>query len=236
MGQFSVPAGRRGGVRAVAAGVLWLPLIACGSWLCSIPLLLSLPIYAATVTAVGCLYARFAALPAFGYANSTTLVRCGLIGVLLAAGLQTSALAPASWRVFFLALAALLLDLADGWIARRFGETSRFGRRFDLETDTAFLFVLSFMLTSAQRVGPWVLAVGMLRPLFVLCGHLLPALARPLAPSRRRAAVCGLSTALLVVALAPPVSEAWAARLSWSALFMLAASFAIDVRRLLRDA
>ena len=42
-----------------------------------------------------------------------------------------------------LGLAALLLDGLDGWWARRFGQTTTAGARFDMETDAALILVLS---------------------------------------------------------------------------------------------
>ena len=39
-----------------------------------------------------------------------------------------------------------LLDLVDGWVARRTGTASPFGARFDLETDAALILVLSWLV------------------------------------------------------------------------------------------
>ena len=59
-----------------------------------------------------------------------------------------------SARVAILALAGLvlLLDGVDGWLARRGGWCSRFGARFDMETDA--LLVLLILLVLLFLTGP----------------------------------------------------------------------------------
>ena len=165
-----------GGIDWQLAGLLWL-------------LLLALVIPAAI---------RHAASDRFGPANALTLLRFGLVLLLLQSAIAGGPV-PSLWS-FTLALAALLLDAADGWSARRFACASRFGARFDMETDTLFLFTLAFLLFVSGRAGLWVLLAGLLRPLFLLAARLHPPLAAPLAPSRRRAGVCGLAASLLTLA------------------------------------
>jgi hypothetical protein len=71
---------------------------------------------------------------------------------------------------------------------------------------------------------------------FVLAGRLVPALARPLPPSDRRRAVCGLQVAVLGLLLAPPVAPPVSAWLAAAAFAALVTSFAVDVAWLLRRA
>src|ERR1044072_5993780 len=78
----------------------------------------------------------------FGAANYVTLIRA-----LLTMGLAGLALTPPTSRLAWVAglTAGLIaaLDGVDGWLARREGIFSRFGARFDMETDAALLLVLS---------------------------------------------------------------------------------------------
>lgn len=169
----------------------------------------------------------------FGHANRLTLLRAGLVclaGGALWAGGQTP---HHDWSLATLVASALLLDALDGRIARRRGETSRFGARFDLEVDALLLLILALLVWHSGQAGVWVLAIGLMRYAFVLAGLAVPALRRPLAPSRRRQAVCALQGIALVVCLLPPVAPDLASGIAGGALIVLAWSFAIDARRLM---
>ena len=66
-------------------------------------------------------------------------------------------------------------------MARRTGTVSRFGARFDMETDAALLLVLSAYV--ARDLGLWVLAIGLARYVFLAAKVPLPWL-RGQAPPR----------------------------------------------------
>jgi len=170
----------------------------------------------------------------FGIANQVTLLRAGLVclagGALLAGGPPTLL----SWSLAALVAVALGLDAVDGWLARRLGLSSSFGARFDLEIDALLLLILALLVWRAERAGGWVLAIGLLRYLFVLAGLLLPWLRRPLPSSRRRQAVCVLQGVILLLCLLPPVSAAFAGLAAGLALLALLASFAADIIYLAR--
>jgi phosphatidylglycerophosphate synthase len=170
----------------------------------------------------------------FGAANAVTSVRAlmaaataGLIGEP-----QTHAVA---WAAVSLGLAATLLDGVDGWLARRTGMASRFGARFDMETDAFLIQVLAILTWRHEKAGIWVLLSGMLRYLFVAAGWVFDWMRKPLTPTARAKAVCVVQIGGLLIALSPlvepPLSEAIAA----VALIALAASFALDTRRLWRQ-
>ena len=171
----------------------------------------------------------------FGLANGITLARAGGAAVLAAFALDPAPLAgtAAGWAAFGGAALLLGLDGIDGAIARRQRLTSAFGARFDLEVDAGMVLALSALALALGKAGPWVLGLGLLRYGFVLAGRALPALARPLAPSRRRSAVCALAVAALTLVLAPPVAPPLSAAIAAGAGAALVASFAVDVARLL---
>ena len=149
--------------------------------------------------------AKLEATP-FGAANQVTLLRAGLVclvgGVLLASG-QAPIM---SWSLAVLVAAALGLDAVDGWLARRLRLVSAFGARFDVEVDALLLLILAVLVWQADRVGAWVLAIGLLRYGFVLAGQLLPWLSAPLPPSRRRKVVCVQQGLTLLLCLLPPIT------------------------------
>ncbi len=170
----------------------------------------------------------------FGLANQVTLLRSGLVclvgGVLLASGHAPSM----GWSLPALIAAALALDALDGWLARRLRLISAFGARFDVEVDTLLLLILALLVWQADRVGAWVLAIGLLRYGFVAAGFLYSWLQQPLAPSFRRKAVCVLQGLTLLFCLLPPVTAPVASVAAAFALAALVLSFASDVGWLAR--
>jgi phosphatidylglycerophosphate synthase len=169
----------------------------------------------------------------FGAANRVTLGRA--VGVLLLAGLAFEpASGPRAWAAVALAAAAASLDAVDGRLARRGGLASRFGARFDMETDALMILVLAVLAWRWERAGAWVLLAGLLRYAFVLGGALWPWLAGELPPSRRRQAICVVQVVGLIVALVPWLSAPQATAVAALSLGALCHSFAVDVRFLAR--
>ncbi len=130
-----------------------------------------------------------------GLANAITAVRAALTVVLAALVVRSFAHDVSVTLVVAVASVALTTDALDGLVARRTGTVSRFGARFDMETDAALLLVLSLYL--ARDVGLWVLAIGLARYVFLAAKVPLPWL-RGQAPAR---AWCKVVAALQGVAL-----------------------------------
>ncbi len=175
----------------------------------------------------------------FGAANWVTLVRAIFAAALLggAAGAAWGGLVLGEgvrWAVTAGAAAALALDGIDGALARRLGRESRFGARFDMETDSATILALALLVWLSGQAGAWVLLSGLLRYGFLAAGWLAPALAAPLPPRRRRQTVCVAQMAALILALAPPITGVWGARICLAGLMLLGYSFASDVAWLAR--
>lgn len=170
----------------------------------------------------------------FGIANQVTLLRAGLVclagGALLAGGPSSIS----GWSLAAVVAAALSLDAVDGWLARHLRLASGFGARFDLEIDALLILVLALLVWQTGRVGPWVLAIGLMRYVFVLASWCFPTLRRPLPPSRRRQAVCVQQGVTLLLCLLPPVGSLLANVSAGLALLALLASFAADIIYLIR--
>ena len=175
---------------------------------------------------------RHATAP-FGLASRVTSWRAGLIAVLPALVLAPFRLDPPMCRaVLGLGLIALALDGLDGRIARRRGEASGFGARFDMEVDAAFVLFLSALVFAGGRAGAWILAAGLLRYAWVGAARLWPLLRQPLPPSLLRKSVCVAVLLLLLLALVLPPSAAVIP--SGAALGLLLLSFGRDLVWLLR--
>lgn len=160
----------------------------------------------------------------FGLANRITWLRLCLT-IVLAALAPSAAVDP--W--FFPAVAALAvgLDAGDGWAARRQGTASRFGARFDMETDAFLVLALGLVLVVRGHVGAWILAAGLLRYLFIGLGWVWPVLGAELPVRWRRKAACAVGLLGLVAALVP--ASPWPPALpAGLALAVLGGSFLAD--------
>lgn len=171
----------------------------------------------------------------FGRANEVTLAR-GAIVLLLVALLTARPDSAIAWLVVLLATLAASLDGVDGWLARRHGEASAFGARFDMETDALLIFALAGLAWLQDKAGPWILLAGALRYGFVAASALRPWLGRALPPSRRRQTVCVLQVVSLIVCIAPLVPPPLSSAVAAAGLALLVWSFGVDVAWLARRA
>jgi phosphatidylglycerophosphate synthase len=140
----------------------------------------------------------------FGAANTVTLGR--LVGTswlgALGVGAAMDGLGrPAQLGVVVLGTACLLLDHVDGRLARSRAEASAFGARFDMETDSAMLLVLSAAVPLLGLAGWWVLAIGLMRYASAVAGWLVPILRIPVFYSYARKVVAAVQGIALVFAL-----------------------------------
>jgi phosphatidylglycerophosphate synthase len=155
-------------------------------------------------------------------ASRVTLVRAALaVGV---AALAADSLAHGTPVALLVTLAAvaLVLDLVDGWVARRTGMATELGARFDGEVDAFLILALSVYV--APAFGWWVLAIGAARYLFLAGEWLLPWMRAPLPPRRWRKLVAGAQGVVLTVAAAGVLPRALTQALLLAALALLTAS------------
>ncbi len=164
-----------------------------------------------------------------GWANRITLLRGMLVAFIAGALIFPEFMASQPLAMAGLALLALLLDGVDGFVARLTRSMSYFGARFDMELDAFFILVLSAALLALDKVGAWVLAIGVMRYAFVLAGRPWPWLRRPLPDSRRRKLICVWQVASLLIGLLPWAPGWVAAGLASLALGLLGYSFGVDI-------
>ncbi len=169
-----------------------------------------------------------------GPANQVTLARTILVGGVAALAADSLTRAVPLAAVVTLTAVALLLDGVDGQVARRTGSASRLGARFDMEVDAFLILVLSVLLV--RRIGPWVLAIGGLRYVFVATGQVLPWLTADLPPLFSRKVVAAAQGTVLVVAVAGVLPRTLTVVAVQAALAALCWSFGRDVVWLARSA
>jgi len=169
--------------------------------------------------------------PGIGAANRVTLARSLLVLPVAALTLHPGVLIleRAYWWIILLGTVAMLLDGTDGRVARRTGTTSAFGARFDMELDAFLLLALSVLVWQSGQVGSWVIMIGVLRYLFVVCGLFWTTLQGELPPSERRKLVCAVEGIALLVCLGPIVPAQVAGVVAAGALAALVYSFVVDL-------
>ena len=163
----------------------------------------------------------------FGPADLVTLSRATLACAIAAVVAHAYPQGSSRSTLVALAVLALLLDAADGRVARRTGTSSAFGARFDGEVDAFLLMVLSVYV--AHSVGWWVLMIGAARYLFAAAGWFLPWMCRELPPRYWRkvvTAVQGIALTWAAAEVSPPVVVAAGVA---AALALLLESFGRDV-------
>jgi phosphatidylglycerophosphate synthase len=169
---------------------------------------------------------RRSAVTSLGPANRVTLVRATLVGLITA--LVAGGSGPRIPAVLVaVATLALILDRADGLVARRTGSVSALGARFDMEVDAFLILMLSVAVSPSA--GAWVLTIGALRYAFGAAALVLPWLRAPLPPSRAKKGVAGLQGAVLIVVSAGVVPFPAAITILAAALTLLLWSFGRDI-------
>ena len=162
-----------------------------------------------------------------GYANLVTggrLVLAGFVAWLI----SQPAVPAVAWTAVVVSTVAALLDIADGWVARRTGTATPFGARFDMEVDAVLIMVLAVLAWAWEKAGAWVLLSGLLRYGFVAGGWLLPWLRNPLPPSLRRKTICVVQIVALIVVLGPIITPPLSTLIAAAGLVMLGYSFLVD--------
>ncbi|WP_204352656.1 CDP-alcohol phosphatidyltransferase family protein [Salinicola halophilus] len=179
--------------------------------------------------ATGVLWALPAARGGLGWANRVTLLRATFIAVVAGLVVYPDFVQRHAEGVASLALLSLLLDGIDGWVARRTGSASAFGARFDMELDAFFIIVLCAALIALDKVGGWVIVLGLARYLFVFAGMYWPWLHRELPPSLFRKTACVWQVSTLLACLLPFISASWASLFCLVAAVLLGVSFGRDI-------
>jgi phosphatidylglycerophosphate synthase len=159
-----------------------------------------------------------------GPADRVTLARATLVGA-VAALVADAVTRPAPVPTLVsLAVAALVLDAVDGWVARRTRTTSPFGARFDIEVDAFLILVLSTYVAGSTGWW-WVLAIGLARYAYVAAGWRLPWLRASAPPRYWRKVVAATQGIALTVAAADVLPSTLMAIILVVSLALLAESF-----------
>lgn len=70
--------------------------------------------------------------------------------------------------------AFVLLDIVDGWFARKFNHDTFFGQYFDMEIDALFVLLMCCYYFMTNQIGPWILVPGFMRYVYKVGIDLFP--------------------------------------------------------------
>ncbi|WP_010523704.1 CDP-alcohol phosphatidyltransferase family protein [Nesterenkonia sp. F] len=150
----------------------------------------------------------------FRAADAVTLLRTTLLGLFVAVLIRRllAETAPSehlvlSWSAVALAVVILLLDGADGAVARACGGGTTAGRHYDDIADAVVLLVLA--AAAGGLLEWWAVLAGAAKPLFALGGRFRSRWRGALRPSGLRRALGTAPGALLLAAIAPLPWEDW---------------------------
>ncbi|NJO68628.1 MAG: CDP-alcohol phosphatidyltransferase family protein [Bacteroidetes bacterium] len=103
-----------------------------------------------------------------GYANIVTTFR---IFILLYLGAFYAHLTLPVIMIF--ALTALIMDAADGYLARKYNQQSETGAFYDLEADNLYVLIVSFISWNIHLLPYWILIPASMRYIFVITTNVL---------------------------------------------------------------
>jgi len=136
------------------------------------------------------------------------------------------------YLVFTFFAVNLLLDVADGYVARKLGQASYFGAVFDQEVDAFFVMSACLYFNLESGFAPWILIPGTLRYAFRVTVWICET--TEFTETRRSilARLAGLNFVLLTVAVILPPNTQFGLLVLSTGLFV--ASFSSSFRELLK--
>lgn len=130
------------------------------------------------------------------------------------------------WELAIILTFLVLLDLLDGYLARKLNQASKVGLHLDMEVDAFFVVLMCAYLYLYRTVGIWILIPGLLRYIYVLYMRLFPK--EGFAESKQRYAsfFAGLFFAALLIAIV--INEPFLTYLLASTSLLIIFSFGIS--------
>jgi len=160
---------------------------------------------------------RYSNLPnQFGYANAVTALRLLLIIVL---GFLHEFLTSSVLFIGF--LLAIILDGVDGYIARKYNQSSKAGETLDMETDAFMVLLLSWIHYNNGTLAYWILIPGGLRYYYEIAFNFFPSREVKLPTKKIRATI---AVAFFVALLLPFIFQN-----PYSNFFIISASILICI-------
>lgn len=153
--------------------------------------------------------------PFGGYANWVTSFR---LGVLISLGFIYQSLPNQYLTVLLLLI--VVLDVVDGYLARKMNQQSDFGLYFDMETDAFFVALVTMFLYLKGLMPSWILIVGFMRYLNVAIYQILQLKPKKEPKQRFASVIAGTLFVVLAISFVLPPSFRYYSLLIVSILVM----------------
>ncbi len=137
--------------------------------------------------------------PFGGYANWVTSFRLSMLISFVFLSLSNELLAG-------LLLLVVVLDVVDGYLARKMNQQSDFGLYFDMETDAFFVALVSMLLYFKGMMPAWILIVGFMRYLNVAIYQILRLKPKKEPKLRFASVIAGALFVVLAISFVLPTS------------------------------
>lgn len=134
--------------------------------------------------------------PPGGYANLVTGFRLLLIIV------GSFLFSIVSKELLFIIMGSVVvLDVLDGFLARKFNQVTEFGQFFDMEVDALFVLLMCFYYFQYEGMGWWILVPGMLRYVYKVFIQIFPKEGFVETKKRYASLVAGTFFTLLIICI-----------------------------------
>ena len=134
--------------------------------------------------------------PFGGYANWVTGFRFILISGLMMFLSSLSFVELGAGLIVFVSL-----DGVDGWLARKYKQSTTFGQYFDMELDALFVMMMCCYYFSFKEIGIWILFPGLLRYLYRIGIDIFPKKSFRESKKRYASTIAGIFFTILILVL-----------------------------------
>ena len=171
----------------------------------------------------------------FSYASLITYARCIIniliFSIIINSEIYTSLIINNNEKnlLLFLLIISVGLDGLDGYIARYFKESSLFGYKFDLETDTLLILILSISVYLNIHGNLIVLLIPFYRYVFFALQFKYQWLKNNLPESYRRKLICLLVISILIICHIPKIPIYMIMPFIYLSIFLITFSFLKDI-------
>jgi len=129
-------------------------------------------------------------------ASGITTLRFSLIMISL-----MNAASWSSYVLFAVLVIAILLDVVDGYVARKMNQTTLLGQHYDMEVDAIFVLSMGVYYYAYRDIAMWILVPGLLRYLYTTLMIFLPKETFAETKQRYASTIAGIFFVILLAAI-----------------------------------
>jgi len=140
---------------------------------------------------------KFSLAEISNWPNGVTLVR--FVGICISLLLISD-----PWTLGICLTIMVLLDVLDGYLARKLNQSSTLGMHLDMEVDACFVLIMCLFYYLKRDVAFWILIPGLLRYLYVIYINLFPKPAFVETKQKYASIIAGVFFTLLLIGIVVP--------------------------------